>query len=133
MNGHLLDTHVLLWALFAPEKLSDIARNALLDTQQDAFVSTISLWEISLKYALGKLQLKHCTPEDIASAARESGFIVLPLLAEEAGSFHRLPRLAHRDPFDRMLVHQAILHDLALISRDGSMQDYKQHGLQLIW
>ncbi len=133
MTECLLDTHVLLWSLFAPEKLSRATLDVLTDGSRPVFVSSVSLWEISLKYALGKLHLEGCGPAGIVDAARKTGFVILPLLAAEAGTFHRLPRMAHKDPFDRMLIHQAICRDMTLVSRDGDFGEYRQHGLKLLW
>jgi len=132
MTGHLIDTHILLWTLFEPEKLSDEARRIIADGGRPVYVSAISFWEISLKFALGKLSLRGCEPEQLVGAAQESGLEILPLSADEAASFHRLPRLGHRDPFDRMIIWQAIMRSLILISRDSAFAEYEQHGLNIL-
>ena len=129
----LLDTHAFLWALFAPEKLSRKARAAIADGSIDVCLSPISLWEISLKFALGKLELQGCGPEDLVVAAQDMGLALLASDALEMASFHRLPRLPHRDPFDRMLVWQAIRRGLVLVSRDGALPDYHALGLKTLW
>ena len=133
MNGFLIDTHILLWALFEPDKLSGKARQAIADTDNTLYVSAISFWEISLKFALGKLELEGCDPEQLVGYAGEMGALVLQLSGEEAASFHRLPKLSHKDPFDRMLIRQAIIRDLTLISRDSAFAEYKKHGLEVLW
>jgi PIN domain nuclease of toxin-antitoxin system len=129
----LLDTHAFLWAVFAPEKLSRKARGTIADGSVEVWLSPVSLWEISLKFALGKLELQGCAPEDLVAVAAEMGLGLLPADALEMASFHRLPRLSHKDPFDRMLVWQAIRRDLTLISKDGALPDYQAMGLKTLW
>lgn len=129
----LLDTHAFLWAAFAPAKLSRKARATIADGSVGVWLSPVSLWEISLKFALGKLELKGCVPEDLVAVAADMGLAVLPADALEMASFHRLPRLPHKDPFDRMLVWQAIRRDLTLISKDGALPDYRALGLKTLW
>jgi PIN domain nuclease of toxin-antitoxin system len=133
MSGFLVDTHILLWALFEPEKLSPTARQLLSDMDNPVHVSAISLWEIFLKYALGKLHLEDCNPEQLLDAAVKMGVAPLPLAVDEAASFHQLPKLTHKDPFDRMLVRQAIFRGLTLISRDSALVEYRKFGLELVF
>ena len=129
----LLDTHAFLWAAFAPRKLSRKAREAILDPENEMFVSVVSFWEISLKYAMGKIELSGVAPEDLPDAARRMGIEVLGLDSEDAASFHKLPRAAHKDPFDRMLVYQAIRSHKRLISCDAALAVYAPQGLELFW
>lgn len=95
-------------------------------------MSSITFWEISLKYSLGKLTLG-CKPENLVKITDGMGFAKIPLTPEEAALFHQLPWLAHKDPFDRMLIWQAIASDLTLISVDSHFENYGQFGLQVIW
>ena len=97
------------------------------------FVSTISFWEISLKFALGKLHLEDCAPDDLPDSALEMGLVLSPLTVREAAGFHKLPRLKHKDPFDRILIRQAIVQDLPLVSADRAFADYEVHGLTLVY
>lgn len=129
----LLDTHAFLWAVFAPEKLGRKVRTVIADPKNQICLSSISLWEISLKFALGKLTLEHCAPEDLVAIAREMGLTLLAASAEESASFHRLPRIAHRDPFDRMLAWQAIQRQLILLSKDSALPAYQAAGLKVFW
>jgi PIN domain nuclease of toxin-antitoxin system len=129
----LLDTHAFLWATFTPGKLSRTAHRILTDAENDIFVSVISFWEISLKFSLGKIAMDGVNPEELPEIARQSGFDLLALSAEEAASFHGLAREGHKDPFDRMLVHQAIRHRKTLVSADTALQIYAPHGLKLLW
>ncbi|MDQ1334155.1 MAG: hypothetical protein QG552_1105 [Thermodesulfobacteriota bacterium] len=129
----LLDTHSLLWAIFSPKKLSEPARDAIKDPQNDVAVSVVSFWEISLKYALGKLELVGAKPEDLPETTEGMGMDILPVSAYEAASFHKLPKLAHKDPFDRLIIWQAIQRKMHLISKDRSFEDYTTSGLKIYW
>jgi PIN domain nuclease of toxin-antitoxin system len=128
----LLDTHILIWAATSPEKLSKKNIQILLASEINVFVSTITFWEIALKYAIGKLDLKILTPEDFPKASLDMGFESLPVSVEDASTFYRLNFTDHRDPFDRMLAWQAIRHDLTLMTQDPAFQDYLPLGLQIL-
>lgn len=130
----LLDTHALLWSLIDPDKLSMEARTAIADPGSQVVVSAVSFWEISIKTALGKLRLEGVTPEQLVDAAQQQGFDLLPLDPRLAASFSRLPiDPQHRDPFDRMLVWQAISLGYTLVSRDRKIAANSQAGLRVLW
>jgi PIN domain nuclease of toxin-antitoxin system len=130
----LIDTHVLLFALARSKGLSGPAATLLRDRHNDVFVSVISFWELSLKASLGKLSLSGISPDQIPGYALSLGFTFLPMAADTASTFHQLPKVGkHRDPFDRMLVWQAIREDLVLVSRDRAMSAYEACGLDLVW
>jgi PIN domain nuclease of toxin-antitoxin system len=129
----LLDTHAFLWAGFAPDKLSLRARKIIRDPENRVCVSTVSFWEISLKYALGKIELENCQPDDMPELATRMGFDIIQPTAQQTATFHRLPKLKHKDPFDRMIIWQAIQHPLALISKDAGFSEYTKSGLQVMW
>lgn len=129
----LLDTHAFLWAVFAPEKLGRKARASIVDPANAIHLSSVTFWEISLKFALGKLTLTDCSPETLVHTAREMGLTLIAPGVEESASFHQLPRLPHRDPFDRMLVWQAIQRDLVLITKDSALPAYQAAGLRVLW
>jgi PIN domain nuclease of toxin-antitoxin system len=129
----LLDTHAVLWSLFSPERLSRRAADIIRRPENAISVSAISFWEISLKYSLGKLELVGVGPEDLPDAALSMGFEILPLGPDEAASYHHLPGRRHRDPFDRLLIWQAIRRGLVLISRDGGFGAYREVGLKTVW
>ena len=115
----LLDTHVVLWSLTEPLKLRGETREALEDAQNDVFVSAVSGWEIAVKRALGKLE----APDDLEAGIRQQGFLPLHLTflhAEQAGA---LPP-HHGDPFDRMLVAQAQVEGLVVVTRDARIPIY---------
>lgn len=130
---YLLDTHTFLWSAFCSRKLSKRARAAMVDPSNDIVVSAVSFWELSLKYGLEKLELTGTSPAQLPQVASSMGFGIIPLDAEEASSFHRLPREAHRDPFDRMLVWQAISRGLSLMTKDTELSGYAQQGLVVFW
>jgi PIN domain nuclease of toxin-antitoxin system len=129
----LLDTHAVLWSLFSPDRLSRKASGIMSLPENDISVSAVSFWEISLKYALGKLEMSGATPEGLPDAALRMGFNILPLDSDEAASFHHLPLLAHRDPFDRLIIWQAISRNLVLLSRDKGIGAYRDLGLKTAW
>ena len=115
----LLDTHALLWTLTEPRQLRKHARAALEDAQNDVFVSPVSVWEIAVKRALGKLR----APDNLEASIKEQGFTPLSLTfhhAEQAGALP--PR--HGDPFDRMLIAQAQAEGLILVTRDARIPLY---------
>jgi PIN domain nuclease of toxin-antitoxin system len=133
MRSCLLDTHALLWTLFEPVRLGKKAEECIRNPDVTVSVSVVSFWEISLKFATGKLHLENVAPDAFPDIVRQSGFTILPLADTEAASFHRLPRLAHKDPFDRLIIWQAISRKLILISQDKAFAGYQQLGLKVAW
>lgn len=130
----ILDTHALLWALFDPNQLGKRTRAILNDPINEVFVSPVSYWEISLKFALGKLDLPDSDPAEIPAAARQLGLVEEPLSADILSTFHRLAYAPdHRDPFDRLLVWQAICRKHTLLSKDRALSFFQTHGLKTAW
>ncbi len=130
---YLLDTHAFLWAVFSPEKLSVNANLLIKDGENLLFLSTISFWEISLKYGLGKLELTGCVPEELPEVASAMQLELLHPSPEELSSFHRLPRVAHKDPFDRLIIWQTLQNKLHLVSKDQRLSEYQPLGLKVVW
>ena len=130
---YLLDTHTLIWAVTAPEKLSETAAAVIKNAQNDVIVSAITFWELSLKHSLGQLTLDGYTPADFVDAARDADVQLLDLTSSVAASYHQLTRSYHRDPFDRMLIWQAIQRRYCLVSKDRTMEKYRTEGLNLLW
>ncbi|WP_133000545.1 type II toxin-antitoxin system VapC family toxin [Luteimonas arsenica] len=114
----LLDTHVLLWALDDPARLGRKTRSLI--ERSEVLVSVASLWEISIKAGLGKLQIE---PGDVFDAIEPSGFDVLPVQAEHAIEVFSLG-LMHGDPFDRLLVAQAVSERITLLTFDHALSSY---------
>jgi PIN domain nuclease of toxin-antitoxin system len=130
--NYLLDTHYLLWAIGNTKKLSKKARNILTNPENRILVSTISFWEVSLKSSLGKLIIDGFSPENLPQLCSKMNFEVINLLAEESSTFHQLKGNHHRDPFDRMLIWQAIFNDYTLLSMDSNIQLYASEGLRIV-
>jgi PIN domain nuclease of toxin-antitoxin system len=130
--NYLIDTHIFLWSLFSPQKISKPAAQTIRKSENRIFVSSVTFWEIALKYALKKLELKGITPDELPEFADRMDFEILNLNAEDAASFHNLPRIAHRDPFDRMITWQAIREKMILISKDKEIQFYQEFGLKIL-
>ena len=129
----LLDTHTFLWTLFTPEKLSRKTAALIRDPGNTVAVSVVPFWEISLKHALGKLELRNVLPDDFPDLARQMDCEILPVDAGEAASFYRLPRVEHKDPFDRLIIWQAINRKLTLVSKDTKFTAYRDMGLKVAW
>jgi PIN domain nuclease of toxin-antitoxin system len=129
----LLDTHSFLWAVIAPDRLSPKARGLIADPANEIHVSTVSFWEISLKYSIGKLELTGCTPEELVGIAAQMNLSLAAPTAEESAGFHRLARVAHKDPFDRMLIWQCMQRSWTLVTRDRGVDDYRALGLITVW
>ena len=129
----LLDTHGFLWSLFTPDKLSKAALREIKSPNNDVAVSVVTFWEISLKYALGKLELTGVKPEELPDFAAQMNLEILPITAAEASSFHKLPRLSHKDPFDRIIIWQAIQRKMTLVSKDHNFKAYHKFGLRTFW
>ncbi|MGD0067473.1 MAG: type II toxin-antitoxin system VapC family toxin [Streptosporangiaceae bacterium] len=115
----LLDTHVVLWWLTDDPALPDDIK-ARLDHDPGIYISAATIWEVTIKQAIGKLAV----PADLPERIRDSGFAALPISFEHAMTAGRLP-LIHRDPFDRMLVAQAKCEDLTLVTRNSNCQKYE--------
>lgn len=118
----LLDTHILLWAITAPERLEAPARTAILDTDNDVLFSAASIWEIAIKAALQRADFK-INPETVLAEALDLGFVELPVTSATAARVADLP-LLHRDPFDRILVAQAIAEPAILYTADTRLPAY---------
>jgi PIN domain nuclease of toxin-antitoxin system len=115
----LLDTNALLWALTNSLRIRPVSELLLAD-ENEIFVSAVSWWEIAIKMRLGKLKVNL---SELRTAAQESGFIELPLLGAHAELLANLPR-HHNDPFDHMIVSQAMAEPMRLITGDGILSQY---------
>jgi len=130
---YLLDTHTLLWVLFNDEELSNYAKDLIKNSENHIYVSLITYWEISLKYGIGKLELENITPQEIPQKSKEINIQTLDLLESEVSTFFKLPKLEHKDPFDRIIIWQAINRNIPLISKDTAMEMYVKYGLNVLW
>lgn len=114
----LLDTHVVLWWLGDDPTLSAEIK-ASIDDEPAAYVSPVTIWEVAIKQSLGKIK----APSNVVELIRDAGFTELPIRFDHAIVAGRLPAI-HRDPFDRMLVAQASVDDLTLVTRDSAIRQY---------
>jgi PIN domain nuclease of toxin-antitoxin system len=121
----LVDTHVVLWWLADDPALSPTARDAIADPTNEPLVSAASVWEIAIKRSLGKLTTRDDLPDRIAA----EGFAWLPISAQHAWRVRELP-LHHRDPFDRILVAQALTERLPVVTDDAHFGEY---GVEVRW
>jgi PIN domain nuclease of toxin-antitoxin system len=120
----LLDTHVLLWAVGVSRRLPADVRAVLQDPRNQVYFSAASIWEIAIKQSKGLADFDF-RPEQIAAVAFESGFSELPIRWQAASAVARLP-MHHRDPFDRLLVAQAMTEPLALYTADLRLGVYSE-------
>ena len=129
----LLDSHAFVWVKTAPDILSDQARAAIIDPDNEAFVSLASAWELWIKHARKPIAVfapvLDAGAPSFLQAATESGIGLLEITLEHVAAATRLPRV-HGDPFDRMIIAQAMLERLTIVTRDPVLKRYK--GLQLL-
>ena len=116
----LLDTHVLLWWLDNNPVMSKSAYDAIADSNNLVFVSAVSIWEIRIKEALGKLVI----PQNFQTILKKQSFEMLSITDEHAHAVGKLPAI-HNDPFDRMLITQAKVEKLTIVSHDALFKKYK--------
>jgi PIN domain nuclease of toxin-antitoxin system len=129
---YLLDTHYLLWAVADTKKIPARIRDILTNPEHNIVVSTISFWEVSLKSSLGKLKITGFSPEDLPDACLQIGFDIEPLSAADSSTYHQLKATHHKDPFDRMLIWQAIRNGYTFISTDDDIRIYMSEGLKVL-
>lgn len=121
----LLDTHALIWALEGSPRLSKAALRVIESVDNEVLVSAVSAWEMAVKKSLGKLTV----PDNLKQTIDEAGFIRKSIGFDEANQLETLPWL-HRDPFDRMLVAQALVEGVPLVTCDEAISQYP---IQVIW
>ena len=125
----LLDTHTLIWTLQDADRLSAAAERVLNDPANERIVSVASFWEMAVKFSIGKLRMGQ-TPADVFETfERERLATILPIRSADIRVLSELP-FHHRDPFDRMLVAQALSDGLTLVSTDELLDDY---GVTRLW
>ena len=125
----LLDTHAFLWFINAHSSLSAAAKDIIEDQQSLIYLSAASIWEMAIKSSLRKLVLPAPLRQFVESHIAKNEFGTLQITAEHAEIVAQLPfpHSGHRDPFDRMIIAQAICHDLTIITRDAAFNDYPIH------
>ena len=130
---YIIDTHIFLWLLFDTKRVPTKILNILKDSLNEIYITSISFWEISLKYNLGKLELNGVKPEDLPQMATDMGIEVLEISPIEMASFYQLPKVEnHKDPFDRIIIWHSIVHEDIMVSLDRKFEEYKAFGLQVL-
>jgi len=124
----LLDTHTFLWFVAGKQELSETAKSQILNPNAQNFVSIASLWEISIKVKLGKLHINGSIPS-IIDDLTENNFELLPINFAHIVKNYEL-ELHHRDPFDRIIIAQAMVEEMPIISKDGN---FKYYNINQIW
>jgi PIN domain nuclease of toxin-antitoxin system len=127
--NYLLDTHTFLWFLDGNDNLSKKARSAIVNASNNNFVSIASIWEIAIKMSLGKLKLD-VKVEDLKTEILKNNFEILSLDFEHIIELSRLEE-NHKDPFDRIIISQAISEKITIISKDSNFGLYK--SVKLYW
>ncbi len=120
----LLDTHVLVWAVIAPVRLKPDVRAVLENPEHEILFSAASVWEIAIKSALGRADF-HVSPNEIFESALATGFVELPVFSAAAMKVGTLPH-HHRDPFDRLLIAQAMTEPAVLYTADAQLLVYSE-------
>lgn len=125
----LLDTHAFIWWDGASRRLSPRVKALCSDPANELFLSVASLWEMQIKSLVGKLALRMPLPDLVEEQRRLNALTIVPVHAQHVFELDTLPRI-HKDPFDRMLVAQARVEELRLVSHDPVMREY---GVDIIW
>lgn len=125
----LMDTHAFLWAGLDETKLSDLARSLFVDTAHQPLLSVASLWEVAINVSKGRLKLERNFDEFATEVVADAGIAILPLEMAHLALVATLPHY-HRDPFDRLLVAQALAEGISLLSADAELDAY---GVQRLW
>ena len=123
----LLDTHYLIWALLESSKLSEKAKALMVDSEKLCFFSAASIWEIEIKQRTGKIRL----PGNFYEKLNETGFLELPVHTAHAAGIRHLPDI-HKDPFDRLLLAQAIYEQWTFLTADAALLQYQDHYNKII-
>ncbi len=121
----LIDTHAFLWALAEPERLGAMAAEALMEPQNELFVSIVTAWEAAILQSLGRIEID--LPMEQSDLALRSSWLGIEL--RHTAIVRALP-LHHRDPFDRMLIAQAMSESMTIVTRDGAIRRY---GVATLW
>jgi PIN domain nuclease of toxin-antitoxin system len=125
----LLDTHAMYWYIEGDPQLSATAQTVIQDSSNEILISPASYWEIAIKVGIGKWKLNRTYEEFIDLALNKYGFQVLPILPTHTAKVIGLP-FHHKDPFDRLLVAQALVESIPIISNDPALDAY---GIKRLW
>lgn len=129
MSRLLLDTHTFLWWINDAPELSETARTAISNVGNECFLSVASCWEMAIKASLGKLSLSKPIDRFVLDQITENGFMILNIELRHAAKVESLP-FHHRDPFDRLLIGQALSDRLTTVTADNM---FARYGVKVIW
>jgi PIN domain nuclease of toxin-antitoxin system len=130
---YLLDTHTFLWSIYNLKELPPKVIEELKDTNNDIYVSAVTLWEIAIKVKLKKLEMEGLQIEELCDLAEKMDFELISLTPEEAIGYKNLGEKTHKDPFDRMIIWQCISRNMTMISKDSEFKKFKTFGLKILW
>ncbi|MBA3785258.1 MAG: type II toxin-antitoxin system VapC family toxin [Acidobacteria bacterium] len=125
----LLDSHTFVWWRDEPHKLSHIAFAEISNPNNDVFLSVVTVWELQIKIALNKFTIKGKLENAVKDEQQNNGFQILPIQVSHALYLENLPP-HHKDPFDRLLISQAIVENMTLVSAD---KDFAKYQVNLLW
>ena len=130
---YLIDTHILIWLAVSPEKVSNAILEIIENPLNEISISTVSLWEITIKLSIGKLNLQGIEIDDLVQICKEQNIKIVQLPVSAVKQYRTIPmKENHRDPFDRALIALCISDDYVLLSHDGKLRQYEQDGLVVI-
>ena len=130
---YIIDTHILLWLIFDPEKIDAKKLELLKDPKNAVYVSNISFWEIALKYGLGKLELQGLNPDELPDVAKQMGIEIHTIHIKSMSGVYKLPQITnHKDPFDRLIINDCIHNGYTLVSYDSKFKHYESIGLKIL-
>jgi len=130
---YIIDTHVFLWALSNKAELSKKVLNILKSEHNEIFVSSVTLWEISIKTRINKLKIEGLNISDLPKIIKKLDFHIIDLNCEDAIQYKYCKENTHKDPFDRMLIQQSINRKIPIISKDKEFKKFIPFGLELVW
>lgn len=131
---YLIDTHVFIWFMMDPDKISKKVLKIIMNESNRICISPISFWEMAIKYQSKKLNLGKINILHLPHIAEQYDFELLTPEPYDYVSIAQVPyKENHHDPFDRMLIQQAIRNNLVLLTKDEKFQQYEENGLQLMW
>ena len=126
--NYLIDTHILLWMMLEPNKLSEKVKSVLVNYSNTIYVSQVSLWEMAVKIKIGKLDIK-MSLTDIINKMNNHGILILPIKNNHIEETINL-ELHHRDPFDRLIIAQTRVENMTIISKDSNFSKY---DVEILW
>ena len=130
---YLIDTHILIWLAISPEKVSKSILEIIENPQNDIYISTVSLWEIAIKFSIKKLDLQGLEISDLVEICNEQNIKIVQLPVSAVMRYRLIPiKENHKDPFDRALIALCISDNYVFLSHDGKLEQYEKDGLVFV-